>query len=573
MGLGRAGRLLVGGKPFPDESLLGYVIRLTEQNVYETPAWMLKMAGFNSDQIHQSCAFVFRPQDGAAGLSRLAGVNESELLPLGYPQALSPGRAPSYLFSGHRVAQYLIQPARPKLCPKCLSESPYCRRIWDLLTVTACPVHRCLLINRCPKCKRDISCVRSRVRVCRCEFDWRDADATSVGESTLSFVRRIHSLCGPPQSDCGPLTDDTSPLSGLDLDGLCSAVIFIAAQYQGLTRSTGKHFAKERRIAKLHGLLSKAYSVFEDWPKNYHRFLEWRRTQEGNAAPADAELKTGIRKEFGKFHTGLNRYLLSSRHDFMREAFAGYLGDHWDGGHVSNLNRGRGAGFDSNEGHYVSKVKARQSLGIDSRWLEHFIATGVLRAVVRRMGKKRLFLIDAESLADLKAALGRLLGVKDVSAQLGVGYEVVIGLARNGCLQPKRGPTVDGFDVWKFEQEDVTALIQKIRTRVKKAGAQRTDDSLMFKEAVHRCGTSSADFVKAVMGGVIRPTREASMAGLQGFLFSKADVQIFSRTVKRTGGDVQFPPPFVSAVAHAQAGGNFLNFNHIPPPQAPTKTP
>lgn len=553
MGSGRAGRLLVGGKPFPDESLLGYVIRLTEQNVYETPAWILKMAGFNSEQIHQSCAFVFRPQDGAAGLSRLAGVNESELLPLGYPQALSPGRAASYLFSGQSVVQYLVQPARPRLCPKCLSESPYCRRIWDLSTVTVCPVHRCLLINRCPGCKRDISCVRSGVSICRCEFDWRDADATRVEESTLSFVRRIHSLCGPPHSDCGPPTDDTSPVSGLDLDGLCSAVIFIAAQYQGLTRSTGKHFVKERRIAELHGLLSKAYSVFEDWPNNYYRFLEWRRTQEGNAAPADAKLKTGIRKEFGKFHTGLNRYLPSSRHDFMREAFAAYLGKHWDGGYLSSLNRGRGAGLDSNEGRYVSKVKARQSLGIDSRWLEHFIATGRLWAVVRRMGKKRLFLIDAESLADLKAALGRLLGVKDVSAQLGVGYEVVVGLARNGCLQPKRGPSVDGFDVWKFEQGDVTALIEKIRIRVKKARARRSDDSLTFKESVYRCGTSSADFVKAIVDGVIRPSGGASVNGLQGFFFSEADVRLFSRTVKRTGGDAQFPLPSVSAVAHTQA--------------------
>jgi hypothetical protein len=295
--------------------------------------------------------------------------------------------------------------------------------------------------------------------------------------------------------------------------------------------------AVERRISELHELLSKAYSVFEDWPNSYFRFLDWRRTQEGNIAPADTTLKTGVRKEFGKFYTGLNRYLPSGQHDFMRHAFTEYLAAHWVGGHLSNLNRGASAKLDSNKGSYVSKVMARQMLGVDQKWLEHFISVGKLRAVVRNMGKKRLFLIEAESLASLKAQLEQLLGVEEVRAQLGVADRVIIGLARNGCLRPKRGPTTDGYAFWKFEQEAVTALVEKIRGSIERGRSQPASNALSFKEAGHRCGASLADFVKAVVDGVTRPCGETSTVGLQGFLFSKESVLLFKRAIR--GGAVR----------------------------------
>jgi hypothetical protein len=537
MELSGVGRLLISAKPYQDESFMGYVIRLSEKNWYERSSWILKMAGFNCMQIHQSCAFVFRPGGGITALSQLTGVDEGDLFQLTYPKASLSGSDSSYLFFGQPVIQYLIQPARPKVCTMCLLDSAYCRRVWDLSLVTACPLHRCMLINQCPKCRRRISWVRNQVSSCPCGFDWREAAVSPVEEDTLNLVRHIHSLCGLSANSRYPPGDGNSPASALDLGSLSSAVIFMAGQYQGLTRSTGKHLAEEWRISELHGSLSAAYSVFENWPHNYYRFLDWRRAQEGNIAPGDTRLKTGIRKEFGKFYTGLNRYLPSGRHDFMRDAFAGYLGAHWDGGHLSNLSRGGGANFDSTKGRYVSKVVARQMLGIDQKWLEHFISTGRLRAVVRNMGRKRLFLIEAESLAGLKADLEQLLGVEEVRAQLGVSDRVIIGLARNGCLRPKRGPTADGFTFWKFEQKAVTDLLEKIRGGVEKGRAQPKSDTFSFREAVYHCGTSSASFVKAVVDGVVRPCRETSMAGLHGFLFSKESVLLFKRTVRARKSD------------------------------------
>ncbi len=38
-------RLLITAKPQPEESFTGYVLRLTELNLYEHPTWILELAG------------------------------------------------------------------------------------------------------------------------------------------------------------------------------------------------------------------------------------------------------------------------------------------------------------------------------------------------------------------------------------------------------------------------------------------------------------------------------------------------------------------------------------------------
>jgi hypothetical protein len=257
------------------------------------------------------------------------------------------------------------------------------------------------------------------------------------------------------------------------LQDLLAAVIFVASQHSGLTGVTGKHLTLEGKTPKknspLHSLLIKAYSAFEDWPDNYYRFLDWRRTQVRNITPRDRLLKTGVRREFGKFHQGLDRYLPGDQFDFMREAFAGYLASRWEGGHVSNLNRGKRKGPAKDYGsRYVSRAEARRLLATDQVWVDRFVERGRLKAVVRPAGKKRLFMVDLESLEKLKLELDQLIGTDEACRRLGVGRARLMTLVRDGHLQPERGPSVDGFAQWRFTAESVKACqAGKIRTTSK----------------------------------------------------------------------------------------------------------
>jgi hypothetical protein len=181
---------------------------------------------------------------------------------------------------GAQVPQYMVRLRYPKVCPLCLRTKQYARKIWDLSPVTACPIHRCLLLDECPACRKRISWCRRKVSCCRCEFDWREYSSPPVEGLELNVAGRIHLLCKQPihrtYKECSEIKN---PLPKLDLKHFLSAVFFIASQFKGRIDTKGKHLAPSIRNAELHSLLGKAWSVFEDWPYNYFSFLEWRRTQ------------------------------------------------------------------------------------------------------------------------------------------------------------------------------------------------------------------------------------------------------------------------------------------------------
>src|SRR5205807_2230131 len=72
-----------------------------------------------------------------------------------------------------------------KICPHCLREFGYVCRIWDLKIVTTCPLHKCLLLDECPNCRRTLPFLRSRLNICKCQYDWRDYSAQSVDDTEI----------------------------------------------------------------------------------------------------------------------------------------------------------------------------------------------------------------------------------------------------------------------------------------------------------------------------------------------------------------------------------------------------
>lgn len=403
-------RLLRTGRPKEGESLMGYIIRLTEENAYPTPTWVLGLAGFGRTNVNPcTCAIAFKPAKCFRGLSRLTGVGMEELALLAYPRADTHSPAPLYEFFGTPIHQHLLRPLQVKLCPECLIESPHCRRVWEMSLVTACPKHLSRLVDECPRCKKPISCLRASVCRCPCEFDYRDLSAPPVSETEATLSRRIYSLCGLNISKARPTTaDGRSPLAALGLHELVSVVLFIASQYQGLSGPTGKKIARGMRNEELHALYTKAYSVFEDWPNNYYEFLDWRRARERKGRAAHCGLRAGLGQDFGSFYGGLYRFFSSDEYEFLRAAFGEYLLMRWEGMYVPSLNRWKNPPRMRDSDRYVSRSEARRLLGVNYKLIDQYVEAGRLIALVRGAGRKRSFLIEVSSLAKMKRELGTI---------------------------------------------------------------------------------------------------------------------------------------------------------------------
>lgn len=393
-------RLLRSGKPKDDESLMGYIIRLTEQNGYPSPSWIVKKAELHHE-MNRSCSFVYRSPETLKALSDLTGTDISELASLTY----SPESRRKYddcLFYGNVVHQSFIRLGYPKICPRCLSESLHCRRIWELSAVTTCLKHRCLLIDECPNCMRCISWIRNRVGVCSCEFDWREATATPVESSEMALTHHLHYLCGLLNSKVsakGRLKK--LPIMDLGLQDFLSVLFFFGGIIQNILVSNGLHLVIGMKNTDLHALFANAYSVFEDWPNNFHQFLRWRRVQEKDYPFIHYRLKSALYMDFGKAYIGIYRILSGSQFDFIKDAFVNYLVGEWEGCIIPPTNRTKVRGH-CRTSKYVSKTDAIRLLEADDEGIDQLIEDGSLKTIVRSKGMKRLIFVEVTDIAKLK---------------------------------------------------------------------------------------------------------------------------------------------------------------------------
>jgi hypothetical protein len=516
---GRYGGLLVSRRPEPDESLMGLILRWTEVNCYETSSWILEMAGLGRKRLHMGCTFLFDGEFDVANLARLARLEPHELIPMTYPPAGGSGSAYRSLFCGSPVPKYVIRLRRPKICPGCLSDSAYCRKIWDLALVSACPIHGCLLLDECPRCKRPITWVRNRVCVCPCGSDWRVAAPIQMEDWELCVARRVHELCGLRlQSAAVNRSANTNPLLSLDLEGLISALFFIVGQYVGNTDTKGKFIVPSRRNGEIHSLINKASLVFENWPENFCSFLDWRRTLKKNA-----KYVGGLRKEFTEYQDTLYEQLSSDRFDFIRIAFEEYLSTRWDGGYVSAIKR---LNRQSPRKRYVSRLVAATQLRTDFLKIDKLINSGKLNAIIYNEGRKRRILIEAESVEKLKRELKEQVGLQEAARLLNVSTKLVLDMVRYGCIKSLRGPGVDGYKLWKFSRLEIDALLAHIAEKIDEPPTSTAkSEAINFAKALlilrRRTSLGTGHFVRAILDGVISPYAKTKKVGLHSFQFLK----------------------------------------------------
>lgn len=393
-------RLLISCKPYLDESFMGYVLRLTEKNGYDSLSWIFQVASMNYKKSRQGGMFAIDTLKSLTHFAQLAGVNSAEIFRLTYPRVAGSEGEPLHYFFGQPVPQHSLRLTKPRVCPDCLSESPYCRRQWELSVVTTCPKHQRLLLDECPNCSKRISWSRNRVPFCTCKFDWRDSPVSTVSEQELRLTRQIHRLCNLTDK-AGNSESFPEPVSRLTLNDILLVLFFIAGQFRGISSTTTTHLQSSGRNQAFHNTLTNAYLIFENWPSNYFKFLDRRRIHERNVSRSYQRMKSTLYRDFGSFYSGLHSVLSGSQFDFMRSAFIDYVIRNRAEDGLSNSKPKKASG-ESFKNQYLLKSDVRRLLGVDYKWINYQIRTGKIRFVVRSKGKKRLIFIDVADVPKLK---------------------------------------------------------------------------------------------------------------------------------------------------------------------------
>jgi TniQ protein len=453
-------KLLITPKPEKDEGFISYLLRLTEANGYDTPSWILSLSGIDYMELQWKFTFVFSCSEEFKKFAKLTGNALSDLIGLLYLTAPPPKDITcdgNYNFYGAFLNRSIIRPHCPKVCVQCLNESGYGRRVWDCSLVTACPIHECLLLDTCPKCKRRLRAIRNRLSVCVCECDWSELRPDLRPEHEITVSRRIYQLCGLLPLD-HPAKERHNSLQSLALQDFVIILTFIAGLNCEMSWATGRPSKSIKlRNEDLHTHITNAYQVFQNWPRNFHQFLDKKSKGDVRFDPRDGKLDTALKEEFGALFKRLYRDLQEPQFDFMREAFAQYL---------TNRLRAQYKSIDSlssvpvsDDDKYISVTEARRLLKISHESLLELVKTGEIVFAIRNRNTTIHSLLLLADVERVKLKYERAVGPRELAKQLGIDHTVISRLVQEGQLRRKARRRADGYLAQKFDVDGARILL------------------------------------------------------------------------------------------------------------------
>ena len=187
-------RLLFRVDPLPGESPRGYLCRVAHEHGYGGPNALAQIAGLWVSGTGRSLAWIRMQRSGSFHTCYVSSRKSGDRCVI--TTSRDRGDSSSDSFYGETVSADDLNYGSPRLCPACLREHPIWWAVWDLGLVVACPIHRCILLNQCPACKRRVAWERPAVHKCRCGVDFRQFGAEPADPDLVAIDAIIYRAAG-----------------------------------------------------------------------------------------------------------------------------------------------------------------------------------------------------------------------------------------------------------------------------------------------------------------------------------------------------------------------------------------
>ncbi len=286
------------------EGLLGYVLRVSEANGYDTPWPIFSLAGMTQGEMKTSIIPIEK-------LSEVIGRPVDELARLPWHRYPNGTRMSAKATRPQLLRHLLIR--YPKICTQCIAESGVVDAAWDLRIMLACPKHGTPMVDLCPACQGKLTWFRPGLDRCRCGQQLVAPEALPYPQHTIDLLQVVYdTLHGLPTNPTPPSGIPACDLHRMGIDDLLRLLTKIGNAVSG-TEARGKYaaYAPDRLI--------RLSQVFSDWPRQFHRFLR-------SIDPDPDKATLGLARRFYKFYSliAAAKWTTKEKMVFIRSAFGQY---------------------------------------------------------------------------------------------------------------------------------------------------------------------------------------------------------------------------------------------------------
>lgn len=330
------------------------------------------------------------------------------------------------------------------------------------IAVSACLKHQCLLVHRCPQCRRAIWVQDLIKGTCRyCDYPFIDAPVIDLSDDPVGLWTQqvIQSWFGFTER---PLANKEIPIEPPSVlyrvaDGLRYCLMRLPANTDGVHRlPTLPNPLPCRRKTDLvpstsYQLYAMAVRAMTNWPHTFYEFVQTYRENQPNWS-----FHRGLQADFGILYSQwITKQWRDDPYQFIQEAFDQYLIDAEY--HHPPATKRSGKANTTDVSDLITLREAMEILRVNETTMNRLIERGVLNHYDT---PDRFSFVDAQEVIELRHRWDNAVSLSDCVGLLGTSKEVVKSLIEADYLTSVRGSETDGGFLWLVSKESIESLRQ-----------------------------------------------------------------------------------------------------------------
>jgi len=472
-------------QPQPTESLLGYVLRLSEANGYETPVRMLASTKVASGNGHAQDICIEK-------LAPLVGCDPARLLPLANKLE---GSDRLYFLGqsiGSKSGRNALRLAKPGFCPHCVSEVGHIDAFWDLEFAAACPRHHCTVINSCHLCGMPLTYHRPGILTCNCGANLANAPTTKVSEKISSLMEVLFTKAKGASllSLKNEMNFPIKYLESLSIEDFFDAFMLLGrlALYKPITMSSDNHLLNATIVS----------DTFADWPSGFHSLLRHIDAKFSSSHHRGDKAIPRFKHFYAPMFSFQNR---SKRFRFLHDEFARF--------NLLVLTKAEKPSaleiIINERPNWVSKKYLVLRWGISRTALDELLDQGALPVKTQKRCGSLEYQIDISKFEPLESPDAQLLPRKDASLHCGIPSAVLTQLRQRGIY--KNTSPVMTIGSFSIRDLDILCLSLIRKANLIEVNVLRADATVRMCEVLSNANPANAgrkaDFIASYLTGKI----------------------------------------------------------------------